>query len=1002
MTRAVIQLIAALLCCLQATAASGLRITYDSHNLKRVVFELDLVDDCNGKTECEVKVLPNAVVKIKSTTGGTVPFDKWRDYSASGIVSQHLDDARLPENPCLEVEAPFTITWLYAKPAFEFRDATPAGWQPERRVFGGVAKGGFSFLEVPGAPLQVCIQPKGHMREDKAPAFAVLSLRLEADLNKTGAAIEFARTMKFASQPLADRVEDALNNIEGLRDDPEHLDSRVLPKLRLLQSALAGLRIALNPAPSGEYPSSASDDLRRAVHVVLQAWAFVGPELKPVPEIPIRRHSPDIAFGPRAFNSLLEWLRIDMETLRAVYGEPANRNYGKSRLVVPLAELLLAQLDRLRAVTDNGFGSGKAGRQDVVDWMAEIQALIVEIRSAAYTTGDASKTLAAQLIPELAAVWNRDLSQQVLADLRSSRAKDDMRLFNAFLDTLRRMDEVRKVDFKGLEFAGGISDFGNGDAVRCSRDAEGDFCYIDLLKNCIGRSACSTKLPFMAHWVASATRTGTTRASAAHGGWVRGEEIPVVEIDAPLLANNEVCSDLDIVAVLYTPVYANDRWTTVSGGVIGGRTRHQPQRETVFPGIGPSLSSHCVRLEAPFQEGAYVIKSVRVKINLDGERTSALNTIMINASHRLKQDLQEAAQIARDHQSLLKSLEPSIREYLQAIGRLRGEIDKSLLHYVSVPITVPAVRRAAAQLYVQANLLVSLSAGHEVEAQGFMTSLKQVIGQLSYGFGFNFDLSTSAEVTLPEDAPVGPDPEEAVKRLKSIVVTTHRYQSALETPYQPAIQRWGADLGALIKAVEVAPRVPGGHNSRTYRVDRATNIAAAAAVGSLEDLLNLLRKYPRYERLVSEFQTEQNWIAKSFEGPGANPRPAAKDSGRRLAPLIELLHFSIGEAERQAALKWSDPRFKAADVIQSLLRDQVLPQARHAGGAHTVEPGLGQLGRLWSVPAFQLLLVDVGKSNGGSGRQIEQIVSQIEQIMQVSLENLGLILPARSETAGIQ
>src|ERR1035437_414532 len=124
----------------------------------------DVIEACDGKTECVIEVFPGVKVKIVSTNDSTVAFEERNDYSASGVVSQHLADAHLPANPC--IESPFPIAWIYAKPAFENRDKSPDGWEPEKSQFAGMTKGGFSFLEIPGAPTRVCIQPHGRPGKD--------------------------------------------------------------------------------------------------------------------------------------------------------------------------------------------------------------------------------------------------------------------------------------------------------------------------------------------------------------------------------------------------------------------------------------------------------------------------------------------------------------------------------------------------------------------------------------------------------------------------------------------------------------------------------------------------------------------------------------------------------------------------------------------------------------------------------------------------------------------
>jgi len=984
-----------------AAATDGRRFTYHQ-NLNKVSAMIDLIDKCDGKTECAIEVFPGAKVKIVSTSDSTVAFEQRNDYSASGVVSEYLENAHLPANPC--IESPFPIAWIYAKPAFENRDKSPDGWNAEKSQFTGMTKSGFSFLDVPGAPTRVCIQPHGRSGKDgKPPAFAVLSLRLEATLGKVVDQIAFSDSMKRASQPFADRVEDDINILRLIMEDEEHLKKpELFRELRLLDSALVGLRTALNPTASGDYPSSADDGIRRAVHVALRAWSYVNRDVESAwaKEGPISRKldapGREVAYAPREFNSLLRWLITDLEAIRRVYGEPASRDYGQSDLSVPLSDLLLAQLDRLRGVTSNSFPFEGTPSLSVFDWLASVQETLVDLRLAAFNGGDDAPSITARLIPELATRWNDDASQRVLAGLVASRAKADMLLFLAFLDTLRRIPSARGMEFDRV-LIGDISDYGSGHEARCSRDIDGEYCDVDLLKQCLGRTTCSTQLNFNGSWIVATTKTGTGKVDESLGGWVRGEEVPVVNTGDLIPVNLEICSTRDLItAVLYKPIRPDDRWTTESGGVLGGRTPHQPQRDTVYPPRGETLSSHCVRLDAPSDEGAYIIKSIRVKADLGADRAPLMNTVMINASTRLKQDAQEASRVARDYEPFLAPQALMIRAYRQALERLISDIDRSLLRFVNVPVTLPEVRGGAADVYVRANLLLSATKDHEREAQGFIRSLEEVIAQLALGFGLNREILSPAEILPVEKGPPKPKPEDLVKALKILLATIAEYQPVLDDRYQPAIKRFALDVRAVLRAVQATPRIRGGHDSFPYLVDTETRRTAGAAVESVGELLDQFRGYPRrYGQLIAKFEETQTWMANTFDVGMRRDRPAAEDSSARLAPLVEILHFAIGEAERQMALKWSDPRCEAAHRIQLLLRDQVLPALHRAGGGEKAKPGLLELGKLWTEPEFQLLLLDLGQSHGSAGPQLEAIVNQIEQTLDLNLRNLALILPAR-------
>jgi hypothetical protein len=975
--------------------ADGMRVTFDPHNLDHAVIDIDLVKQCNQKTECTVDVLPGVVLKIKSMIDATVAFSRRNDYSASGMVSQHVPDAELPANPC--IDSPFPIRNFYWAPEFRTRGKSPSGWKLETSQFTGVSRSGFAFMEVPGSPLHFCLAPRVHrVKDDPGPKFAVLSVRLDAILGKQPGSIAFSETMHRATQILADRVEDAISNAGIIEDDDENLNPEAMPQLRLLVSALSGLRIALNPPASGsmpDYPSSADDGIRRAVHVAVQAWSYVLPYLaatkaeeKPTPHG--RRAAGTIRKTvaiAHAFNSSLRWLNADMEAIRVIYGESESRNYGKSQFIVPLAELLLAQLDRLRGAAANDITGEHAESQDIFEWLSATQEQIIELRDGAFNSGDDSAAISTDILPRLSIVWNMQSTQLKIGQVWASPAKEDLRIFLAFLDTLKRLPSARKIEFKRPAIAGDLAPLGNGDQARCSIDPDGEYCYVDLLTNCQGRMACSTKLSFNGHWVAESSRTGMLKASRDLGGWVRGEETPVVKAGAMMPANSEVCSDLSIVAVLYRPTDPKDRWTRESGGVISGRTRSQPELETVYPQEGRhDLSSNCIVLDAGSEEGSYIIQSVRLKIDLEKERTTLLNTLMINAAARLKQDLQEASRVAKDHESLLSGQAAEIRQYRLATDRLIKELDKSLFRYVNMPVTLPEVRVAATNLYVKANLLASASIGDELVARGFVTSVKQVINQLSGGFGFSPGSLSPPE--LPEEKRSSlPSQEGAVKSLKDMVAFHKLYQRVLPSRYQGAI---GDDLGALsslLRALEASPKLKHGYDAAPYRTAQPVKDCAPKAIAAVGSLIALMQKYPRDRGLdIKRFTTDQIYLVETFL-PGEGPV-----SGRRVAPLVSVLDFAVGEATRRLALKWSDPLYVGAYRVQSLLRDELLPLAYGVNGDEAAARSLPKLGELWASSEFQLFLGRVGKS----GNDIEAIVQQIQATLGVNLANLGVILPA--------
>ncbi len=466
--------------------------------------------------------------------------------------------------------------------------------------------------------------------------------------------------------------------------------------------------------------------------------------------------------------------------------------------------------------------------------------------------------------------------------LWASEGKEDLRVLLAFIDTLKKLPAAEIVEFKNLGLIRGASPLGNGGAVRCSVDKEGgEYCVVDMLTACEGRLACSTKLPFGDHAVYVSSRVGTMSAQQPLGTWVRGEEIPVVQRGALLPANPEVCSDMPIVSVLYRPSNPRRRWTREAGGVIGGATESQPDRATVYPpNNNHTFSSRCVVFETKGdEEGAYLIQAVRVKVNLDKERDSLMRTLMVNASHQLKQDLEVGLRSAKVFQSLLHDQSPAIDEYSRAIAALIAELDRSAFHYVNRPVTLPDVRASAANLYVRANVLLSASAGHELDAQGFMTDLRQLVAQLSLGFGFNSTIHSPAGAT-PENPLPKRKRNEAIKQVRDLIAGTRVYEIVLPDEYHGALREYIHALTATCKAVEATTKQKAWYEG--YLADPAVKTEAALSVGYAGTLIGLLRSHPEINKeIIEKLSNDQSRIAETFllndAGPDLShsvPRPS--------------------------------------------------------------------------------------------------------------------------------
>jgi hypothetical protein len=334
-------------------------------------------------------------------------------------------------------------------------------------------------------------------------------------------------------------------------------------------------------------------------------------------------------------------------------------------------------------------------------------------------------------------------------------------------------------------------------------------------------------------------------------------------------------------------------------------------------------------------------------------------------------------------QLLLPDQWAEIGEYMRAIAKLRSDLDSSVFHYVNQPVTGLPVQASAASLYIRANVVLAASTGHELDAQSFMTGLKQLISQLSLGFGFNSAIYSSAELT--KESPLSrKSRDEVLKEMRELIAETKEMQKVLPAEYGEALGQYIAALAETYSAVEATPRMKNGYERYPYLIDPAVKTEAALSVGNASSLTHLLQNRTINQGFIDKIGKQRTGIAETFLVNDSNP-----DLTHKRVPAIDVVNFAVEEGARRAEMKWSDPLYGSASRMERLLRDVVVTAARGPRGDEAVAQSYPELSGLWEAAEFQLFLKRVGKPSPSN----QPAVNQIEKVLGLHLPNLNLILP---------
>lgn len=1072
----------------------SVRATYDPADPDNAWIDIDLINDCAGKQNCVVKFGAAYTIKVDgySQDNQHTPIEfqeyvgKAKDgssigsYIASGLVGEKLVKGSLPSNPC--VTSPFPMTHVLVKPAFALKDISLTHFDSSTSTFdrAELDRNGNNLLELPKPSTRFCVRPV-HAGKPNG-LFAVLSVRVNAQFGLSKGIKGFADTMMRSTQILNKNVQEVLDHIENLRQ-PKYLSRQYKKiddkKMQLLIAAFRGLKAAAKELREDRmtYPSASDDQLRRAVFVALKAWDFSKDNLlsarfdlknfeltdamKKDHENTIRGKnlvltnessgddeatsltSLERVMKYKSFNRHIDWIEDHVKAISGIYGIPSNSDYGDSQFIVPVSNLLLVELDRMDSLAasvpaaeeSTDKSSGLSSRAFKKTFFA-LQSALVDLQDEAFEKGDFQAPTIAKF-EAVAEAWNSlEFQREFRAMGRASAIREDLRVFNAFFDALKALPiPGKKITFiKSPMSQTGLIRAGNGGNVRCELEYDGEFCYVDVMHVCAGRSACSELLTFSdtkqgdsksgyGHWVALTSRREQMKTTKDLFGWANpGDEDKALLANTSLPGEGEVCSDLPIAEVLYAPRNEAARWTKAKDGLIYEMTDKlaaelPTPRYPPWKGY-PKLNAKCVKLQNDGNEAAYAILSVKLKVDLDAGRSKLLPDVMKKASLRLKEALLVQKKSTDDLNGKVGDSVGMFKAYSAQLRTLIETVDTSWASKVNIPVTNDNVRQAAMSLYARSNLFQAFIKEKSLDGNLFSQSVGTIRDELARGFGFNKALSNLAPAPVEEIAKVKP-PDSLVYDLEQSGNSIRAWaeSAAVEARINgndPQIAEEAAAARGIVEGinrlVEALKKTASDNRTQMYMyVTDEPVIQAALAVSesvskasaalepdqdsSQEQRQRILKanrgtlgRLQKIENLLSSI----NIKVRKAEGSRSGTRYT-------LLPLLENLHLALEESSVRMSMKWNDQRYIAAWTVLEYLRTIVIPAARRGGDIAAIGK-LGELGTIWKKREFRDdFLSELLQLEGAKGRKRRHIHLSYGDILQDSLQAIDTIIETNAD-----
>ncbi len=1045
-----------------AHSIPGYRVTRNPKLIQQARLELDLIQACDGQKGCQVEILPGQQLVVNATNIVSMREPDDQDYPTSGLFGLSIDESKkplqLPANPC--ITSPHPITAVYVRSHAKGKQYLPGKLMKsddgQKVTLTGVvhARGNNAFVATGGAKT-VCVSPPEQHK------FAVVSVVLDVNTSLGRSEISFADNMIGATSILGDRVQEILEHSVVLLREPNFRDpdstliSGDFDNVMGLQiAAFRGLKAALAPRRSPlDYPSPSDRLSFLAAKVALRAWDIIGPRVAATDSKRIQKinkalakkdiDAANLANIPQTFEQHLQLIEQDVLGIRRSFGiSPSQENAG--HLTGAVAEVLLTVLDRMDAQADlSDAKGGKKGvsRAQFRDWFAHQRDTLAAIRRLSRDLGDQAPETQAKL-KELSQEWQSpEILDRIVALHKDVELREDLRVFLAFFETFKHIPLAVQAEFPNIEnglegkdkdgeVLKSLVSVGDG-SVRCQLDVEGEHCYVDLIRQCEDRSACSTKLSFNGHWVALTSSTGFVEVPKdtleCIGEAIPGESpscgkeysihvatrVPYQDLindleqkdgkAIRLPANPRICSDLPIEKVVYFTDKAGKRFTRNVEGMLTGDVdqKSMPRMFPPHPSYG-KLGQNCIQFYVSATESEVAVLSVRLKVELDKNRSKVVPEALSRAGDQLRLSLKgriEAAELTNSVSGAKSSL---VSSYVAALKNLEKALDKKLEgsggffsrmfggESLKIPVTDPSIREASLDVYLKGLIFLSFAESKSGIMPGPISDVRSMLNELSRGFGYNRVLA-------------GEGPARAIQ---GAVRFTAREAHTELAKLHPKVSTMAGGLRAYIASEPTAgPKT------------RAGAEAAEKMDAAFEKLLKAIASSPDYAKptpglfvyvLNPEITNEAQvildqaavfadsysraggiWAAKAKEIEGVKKSVAdtlglivskqvdsKATNNHRLQPLFEAMHASVDEAQARMSIEWSDDKMRAAYGV--VLQLQRLTRLSRAEGDQAASILLPDLYRQVESPAFQSFM--------NSARSVQLATTGVTGI------NLGLMM----------
>lgn len=968
----------------------ALRVTYDTldQSLNTAFIDIDLINACNGQKKCEVKIEEGKSILVEASNDNPIEFLASEGNAADGVVREHAQKAALPSNPCVSTTGGLQITDMNWKTHRLTRNSAPGSFKGGRSAFVGLkpASSSFGTYSFKDPVNKFCFEETVTKRKGYNPVFvpfAVVSIRIKADFKRGDREITFSENMKRSTQPLLDRVQEAISNAQILLDEEDVLleFESVVKDLQLMNATLMAVRSTLRPSADSQldFPSPADPRVSEPMRLATTIWVKARPGIEKLKYEPFRdangnriKKTPKLSrkdkrdrsivtkhYSNESFRRHISWLSDDMEALKSQFAPYTGGE--ENAISAKVVRLMLAQLSRLRASGISLFESKDVAPEASVDFMSRFQEVLSDAHKHLSKEGSESQNARAAL-QAMAELWNSEASQKVIkawSTEGTANIKRNFRGLRSLFEPLIFTTVGSEIEFENGPLSSiAKADDAQGGRVLCNLDAGGEYCWVDLISQCAGRTACSTKLSFNGHWVTAMGRTGRLALTEE----VTGMAMDGADAGTYLPGNTEVCSDLPITSVRYYTKEQDLRWTyQMEGRLMSPQIAKDVQ--PIYPmNDKVKMSEKCVVMDAASKEGSYAILSVKVKLDLDKDRSQMVPRLMLNAGRRLLENTRSTLLMTEGMNKVSPIYANLIKTYRSELTDIEKTLDSKTwfdTKAINTPITDPKLRQRAERLFLTTQMVLATLGNQLPPTAPLIVHLKGFARELQLGFGFDSDAVVKTQRTV---TPIHPDRESVAGEFDRNLKSWERQlkQGLMLDRMLLPVRNLIAALRTGIDQVKQTPADRAGMG--TYMLsDGAVLSAKKIYLASAALSAELSRaKAEKYKEDLNALNYLRSFVTTNFKIDISD----VSDKDLQQKPILELLSYAISVAMQSPDLKWANRQYEALESVQAILKNDLI-----ADGAANPQAWASFLAA-WESPANQ-----VGLMNALAGSKTIQIVN---------------------------